>query len=312
MTRDGKSFAVLASLMCVALAGTAVCVLGVPLGPVSPYLDLLAQFAPQAAIGAALIGVLYAVMRLRVMSVLALATAVFGIVAVSPHEEITACGPGESAHRIVFLNLWNGNSQIDQTMAYLSTLNADAIVLVEMRPRFKLALNTLVNDFRYQSACPHACTALMLSRAPMTEISDQLARPGGPRSLAAAQIPFSDGTLTLVGVHLYRPWPFNPPVLQDTEARVLGTAVAGLGEPRMVLGDFNAVPWGAIVKGVAREGALTPLIGGGTWRTNLPALFRLPIDQALVGNGLACATKRVGRRVGSDHRPVIVDFAFSR
>jgi len=310
VTRSGFLFTAVAGLLCLALAGAAICILGVPLGPYSPYLDILAQFAPQAGFGAAIAAIIYGAMRLKVMSALALVTAVASIVFVWPSRDIEACAPGAGTHRVAFLNVWDGNLHIEDTIDYLATLDADVIVMVEFRPRFRQAITRLSGTYPYQTACADGCSAFIISRLPLTEVTAKFSRPTGPRSLAAVEIPYTDGTLTLVGVHLYRPWPFHHPELQEREAHTLAQALAPVREPRLVLGDFNAVPWGAIVKRVAREAALTPLTGVGTWRTNLPAFLRLPIDQALAGSGISCATKRVGRRVGSDHRPVIVDFAF--
>ena len=312
MARNGSIYVFVALSLCVALAGAAVSVLGVPLGRFSPYLDLFGQFAPQAGFGAAAIGIIYAAMRLKVMAGLALGTALLSLLVVQPHAEIAACAPETPTHRIAFLNLWNGNQHIDATLDYMKSLDPDVIALVEMRPAFMAAVKQLSADYPYQSACPKNCTALVLSRRPLTEITPELSHPKGPRSLAAVEVPYTDGTLTLVGVHLYRPWPYNHPVLQETEAATLAHVLAPLAEPRLVLGDFNAAPWGAITQLVARGAALTPLTGVGTWRTNFPALFRLPIDQALAGSGISCANRRVGDRVGSDHRPVIVDFAFTK
>lgn len=312
LARNGSTYQFVAASLCVALAAAAVSALGVPLGRYSPYLDLLGQFAPQAGLGAAVIGIVYALMRLRVMAGLALGTALLALVVVQPRAEIAACAPATPTHRIAFLNVWNGNRHIDATFDYLKSLNPDVIVLVELRPPFMGAVKQLGADYPYQSACQGDCTALVLSRRPLTEITAELNHGEGPRSLAAAEIPYTDGTLTLIGVHLYRPWPYNRPMVQVTEAASLAHVLAPLAEPRLVLGDFNATPWGAVTQAVARGAALTPLTGVGTWRTNFPALFRIPIDQALAGSGISCANRRVGARVGSDHRPVIVDFAFAK
>jgi endonuclease/exonuclease/phosphatase (EEP) superfamily protein YafD len=80
----------------------------------------------------------------------------------------------------------------------------------------------------------------------------------------------------------------------------------------MLVGDLNAVTWGHTVRELERRGQARALPSWGSWPGRFLPIFSLPIDQAIVGPGISCAVKTVGPRLGSDHRPIIVDFALTR
>ena len=87
-----------------------------------------------------------------------------------------------------------------------------------------------------------------------------------------------------------------------------------LDAPVLLLGDLNATPWSHPFKRLLQE---TGLIDGSrgmgyqpTWPAGVLPLL-IPIDHCLHSQELRVVHKEVGPMVGSDHYPVIVDFAFS-
>ena len=77
--------------------------------------------------------------------------------------------------------------------------------------------------------------------------------------------------------------------------------------PTLVMGDFNSVPWGQVMKKFARDLQLQHAGGiEGTWPDYLSMPMRIRIDQALTSPDLAVVEQTVMPGHGSDHRAISV------
>jgi endonuclease/exonuclease/phosphatase (EEP) superfamily protein YafD len=81
------------------------------------------------------------------------------------------------------------------------------------------------------------------------------------------------------------------------------------------MGDLNATPWSRPFRRfVGRSGLCDSRAGFGV-QASFPAasaLLRIPIDHVLVSCVIGVRNRRIGRDVGSDHLPVIVDLVLPR
>ncbi|MBL8745661.1 MAG: endonuclease/exonuclease/phosphatase family protein [Phycisphaerae bacterium] len=80
--------------------------------------------------------------------------------------------------------------------------------------------------------------------------------------------------------------------------------------PIVVAGDFNSTPVGRVHQTFARISGLkrsSPLLGGGTWPSRVPAAFALPIDCVWTSSEWTVNTIQVGPRFRSDHRPIVAE-----
>ena len=81
--------------------------------------------------------------------------------------------------------------------------------------------------------------------------------------------------------------------------------------PTMVCGDLNTTPWSPFFRDFMNQTGLRPAsLGQGippTW-TGRTALLGLAIDYVTVPPEVQVVSRRIGPNLGSDHRPVIVDF----
>ncbi|MCC5613149.1 endonuclease/exonuclease/phosphatase family protein [Nostoc sp. CHAB 5834] len=103
--------------------------------------------------------------------------------------------------------------------------------------------------------------------------------------------------------------PFPPLTAEDYGNREFQISEAARsllrGNPRILMGDFNATPWSASLrkleyKGWRRASSLLPtqsLLGG------------LPLDHVLVSHDWSQVNTSVGPALGSDHRPVTAKLA---
>lgn len=298
----------------VALAVSAASIIGALAAPLWHIFDLMGQFAIAAVLGALLAALTDGAMRRWRRAAIAAVVALAGIAVTWQGAPVPECEPGTPTHRIVFYNIWIGNDALPETLAYLEQTNADVIVLTELTKRSSAALVPPLAKL-YPHTVPCALTATCwtaaFSRTPMTEVTDALKVAGRSPALSAIRIPFAEGEVTIAGVHLTRPWPYDTATAQRRQLDALATGLVTLPEPQLVVGDFNAVTWGATVSALVEKTKVAPIPSWGTWMANLPTPLRIPIDQALVSPGFQCATKSIGPALGSDHRPIIVDFALS-
>ena len=96
--------------------------------------------------------------------------------------------------------------------------------------------------------------------------------------------------------------------------RQLGAEIArDADQPRtLLLGDLNCTPWSVWFHSLLQESGLRDsAIGHGLWPTwyALPTILAgIPIDHALVGGQIEVLRRHVGPYLGSDHRPLTMDF----
>ena len=118
------------------------------------------------------------------------------------------------------------------------------------------------------------------------------------------------GPVTVAGVHMTRPWPYQIQWEQIRQAEGLSAWARSVDGPVIAAGDFNSVSSARIGKIIKGEGELIPAPGWpGTWPTKLPAAAGMTIDQVYRSPELALVERTLGRPTGSDHRPVITRFA---
>ena len=117
--------------------------------------------------------------------------------------------------------------------------------------------------------------------------------------------------LSLFAAHLILPFPFTAFDVQPAQADDVSTAAASVSGPRLLVGDFNAATWSAIVAKPRERAGLTALTGyGGTWPTFLPRHASIPIDHVLASPELVPVSRKLLTAYGSDHRAVLAEIAF--
>ena len=83
-------------------------------------------------------------------------------------------------------------------------------------------------------------------------------------------------------------------------------------ERTIIAGDLNCTPWSPWFERLCRQSGLrNSSLGHGlgiSWMPIPISVCGLPIDHVLVGESIRVHDRQIGPDVGSDHRPVIVDF----
>lgn len=311
-----------------AIAGLA----GLTLAPLTawlhPLVDLAAQFLLQAA-AATILALGVATLRRDKWAALVLGLCLAGQIALlRPH---VAAGGAEAALagsaplapslagapplagpasglKVIHFNLWGRNRGYAETIRFLESEDADIVALVEVTQAWRRALKPLERRYAYHADCTvlRRCDLAIFSKIPWQNLRLDLDR-NVDLPLLVVRFDLTDGPLTLFSTHLARPF-YGPLGSQQAQVARLAGRVAAAEGRKLVLGDLNAVPWGAALGEITRRGGVVRLGGiEGTWPSILPFPGRIAIDHALVDPSLATSRSRTGPALGSDHLPVIVE-----
>ena len=277
--------------------------------------DLASHFRTQYLVGLALVAVLLLVFGRWVSALLCIPFLAINLAAVGPflwqtvHAEVRRPGM-----RLLSANVLKKNTAYGRLLAQIQTLRPDFVALCEPNQAWINGLAALEPDYpyRYFSVREDNYGLALYSRLPFAAVE---ARRFGPKDVPSvvAQVQTEQGPLTLVVTH-----PPPPKSRRMAEQRNLALAdlaeyTAGRDHATILCGDLNISPWSPFFEGLLRRGRLSNSAVGYGLQTSWPAdyrfFLRIPIDHCLVSPQVQTLNRFTGRPFGSDHFPVILDFA---
>lgn len=275
------------------------------------YLELATQFRLQYAVLLGVAVLLAIPLRLFPVALAALFLAGLNVLVISGVERApTTAGTGSSRLRALIVNVQNGNREYDKVGRLIAETDPDLVGVIELTPAWANGLESALRSYRKRRLAPQegAYGVGLYSRLPLTSGGiERFPTDGSPTVIAAVAVGARPVQIVLTHVHT--------PFAGGTRERQLDALAAELRELQgrvVVCGDFNSVPWSEPIRDLGDAADLRSIQGrfglAGTWPTNA-RLLRVPIDNCLVSEGIAVADRRVGPNVGSDHLPLIVDFA---
>ncbi|HYQ92789.1 MAG TPA: endonuclease/exonuclease/phosphatase family protein [Candidatus Competibacteraceae bacterium] len=215
--------------------------------------------------------------------------------------------------RALTLNLHYTNQDYERVRQLINTYHPDVIVLQEITPRWLEELQRLRASYPYSLASPRSDPfgMALFSRLPWEQA--EILHPGGSELPTLTAVIDADGSpFTLLGVH---PLPPSSPEwarLRNQQLAEIAQFVRANPRPTLLLGDFNITPWSPYFTDLLQTAGLRDSARGyglqPTWPSFFPLLW-LPIDHCLFSAGITIADRRIGPFVGSDHYPLLVDFA---
>ncbi len=292
----------------------AIC-LSVPLADFHWTFDLLAQLL-QPAFVLGVVGTLVA-LALRRWRIAAVGAAV-GLTAFAIAWPWTVSEPpipeGITRVRVLQYNMWARNTALDRLPAAIEAVDADIVILLEVMPKAREKLRELDAHYPQRFECWQSqhCDGLVLSRLPIRDPHADTLGPPDHSPIAWFETTLDGCAVNIFLTHLTRPFPHLPVTAQFTQADDVAAALRGWPGPKIVIGDFNGVPWGHVVKTVANQANLHVSLGsGGTWPSILPPPLRLPIDHLMATEGIAVSGRKVLGLPGSDHDAVLTEVAIA-
>ena len=273
------------------------------LAPLIPVLELVNHLRPFLLLGA---GALLALAALdgsrRLTAAAALFAATTLLLAALPfaYRAAAAEGGGEPL-KVVTLNVWGRNRDVEAVARFLESERADVVVLQEA-PRIQAALLPRLKATYPHAYCPdRACSQAILTRVEPLEVGRENVAPRRPL-LVWARIPHGGRTVRVIGLHFA--YPFDP----AWQAQHFEWLIGYLGrpeEPTVVAGDFNLTPYSwKLLRLIHVTGLRAHLVHRFSWPAHRLAPFVL-IDNVLTTQDLGRIETRIGPPVGSDHRPVV-------
>jgi endonuclease/exonuclease/phosphatase (EEP) superfamily protein YafD len=212
---------------------------------------------------------------------------------------------------LLFNTYWR-NAEYADVAKRVAAIDADVVVLLEITPHASQKLRPLSALYPNRFECwqTPGCDILVLSRFPIKEPHIDFVGSIQRSPIAWFEASPTGCGMNIFATHLTRPFPFAPVTSQERQADDLAKALRGWPGPKLLVGDFNAPPWGHIVKTVENQADLHVSLGaGGTWHAALPPPMRVPIDHVMASQGLAFASRKVLSLPGSDHAAVLTEIA---
>ncbi|MBM4155886.1 MAG: endonuclease/exonuclease/phosphatase family protein [Lentisphaerae bacterium] len=284
------------------------------LGRFSWFLDLFSHFRVQYLAGLSAVGALLLLLRRRAAAAVMFAFAGVNLAIVLPMYVGGGGAPpgaGRTA-RALLLNVNTQDGDPGRVLAVIAEADPDLIVLEEISTEWVEALAGITN------ARPHVCIAPrgdnfgigLFSRFPLDSAEVEYAGGAGvPTIVARVRTP--SGPVTVIATHPLPPGGAAYSHLRNDQLAKLPDLVPPAG-PVLLLGDLNTTPWNRHFRLLLRRTGLRDSARGRgvqpTWPAGSP-LLAIPLDHCLHSADIAILDRRVGGDVGSDHLPVIVDFA---
>lgn len=226
----------------------------------------------------------------------------------------TAASPqaGDGSLRLLIANVEVGNTRFDAVRQLVERTKPDLFGVVELTPAMADHLRRSLPGYRMRRLAPRtdAYGIGVFSRLPLLSARvEHYPSDGGPPTIVA-RVRVAGKPVTVVVTHVHTPFAGSIHVRQ---LQALARARPRLGSRLAVCGDFNTPPWAGPLRRLASSARLTDLYARGSWSgyswPTWSPLLRVPLDNCLVGDGLAVVAHRHGADVGSDHFPLVVDLA---
>lgn len=197
-------------------------------------------------------------------------------------------------------NISPQNDAIADIIADIRAVDPDVITLNEVSALNRAFLTRALPDYPVQHHCYTGSWAGIVIFSRLPEAGGIPVCAPEFRAFGAIEVITDDGPGWVVAVHLHWPFPFDQP----RDVTHLKQALALLEGPKVLVGDFNAMPWSHAVRSSARAADVRYL--GPRRATWTREGIYLPIDHVLAERG------HVERRaaIDSDHRALAARVGF--
>lgn len=283
------------------------------------FCELFAHFAVQGAVTAAGLTAVWLALR-RPARALACALAAGPHVLALASEVAHARAPvpeGLARVRVVSANLLTTNDEHARFLSWVRGEHPDVVLALEVGRSWVRSLDTLSDLYprRRFAAREDNFGVGVLARSPdaTVEIIDC-----GPMDVPSVRVrlPFEGAVVTLVATHPTPPVGASRAFERDAQIEACAEVLFESPSPRIFAGDLNATPWSPVLVDLLRRTGLRDSRTGfglqASWPSGLGivgGLLGIPIDHLLHDDAVAVLDRRIGPDFGSDHRPVVVDFA---
>ncbi len=215
--------------------------------------------------------------------------------------------------RAMLMNINAGNGNTEQVLNSIKLFAPDLLLLEEVTPKWARELTVLKNIYPHRVEVPQeGCFGmLLLSKYPLEHGRVlQIGTAGGPSIVAEAHLP--QGVVAIIGTHPVPPIGGKGTKLRNEQLAGLPAVVSEQKYPVLLIGDLNVTPWSTHFTHLIKTSGLKNSMQGFGHQPSWPCnhfFLRIPLDHMLYSEGINIHHRMIGRGVGSDHFPVILDFS---
>ncbi len=215
--------------------------------------------------------------------------------------------------RAMLMNINASNGNAERVLGSIAQADPDILLLEEVTPQWAEKLSRLDTRYKYRISEPQAgCFGIMLlSKYPLEHGKVvEIGSGGVPSVIAEAYLP--QGVVCIVGTHPPPPLGAELSKHRNDQLAALPALVKKQSRPVLLMGDLNTTPWSPYFTKLVRESGLKNSMKGFGHQPTWPRkhfFLRIPLDHMLCSPEITIRNRMVGRDVGSDHFPVIMDFS---
>lgn len=321
MANEPGSSGVSASLPArLVIAAVGMAAIGVALGyviawvPVWP-LALFEHFRVQYVAGGALATALAAALRMTgYFDIAAIATLLHALPVAADLCRSPQPGPTDGAAiRVLVLNVHTESSGFEQVRQLIADERPDVVGLVEVDGRWLVGIAPAVTGYPGRIEAPRDDNfgVALYARGELRGAAEVLKTE---LPTVFAELALRGARLRIVLTHPPPPISARALAMQYVQLAEIAPRAAGAG-PVVIMGDFNATPWSRPFAWLREHTGLCDSRAGFGIQASYPTesmLLRIPIDHLLASCTVGVRDRRIGRDVGSDHVPVLVDLIVPR
>ncbi len=266
--------------------------------------------------------VMFVIARARIGSVVGAVLLLLGVASIARWYLPASGVPGEGDRvRIAVANVLASNADYVRTLDALAALEPDFAVLIEVTAAWLEAVRADPR-WRIEFEEVRRFSGWIIVIAPVDspvrlDIARSVVLTPGTSNIPAIDMRLSlDGrALRVLGVHARSPVSLGNAWDRNAQLRAVADWTDAQHEPCVVIGDLNTTVWSPYYRTLIDDTGLRNSMqghgAGGTWPGLLPQPFRIGIDHALHSDELVTVTRTIGDPGGSDHAPVLVEFAWN-
>jgi endonuclease/exonuclease/phosphatase (EEP) superfamily protein YafD len=284
------------------------------LGEFDRLLELMTHFRLQYLLGGIVATIVYALSKQKIGLLLALFCVGLNAIEIVPWYLPTAQSSDRDL-RVMISNVMTSNRRYGDVIDYVRAESPDVLVVMEMDLTWQQHLAPLKSLLPYSIEEPRADNfgLAIFSKIPL---ANPQVREWGKGAIVVpsltANITVRDRVVSVIATHPVPPSNEDYFMSRNSQINELGDYVRQLGNEAIVMGDLNMSMWSPYYrKFIDRANLRNTRQGFGiqpSWPTNL-RLLQIPIDHCSITSKITVLNNRLGKDIGSDHYPLVVDLA---
>lgn len=284
------------------------------LGELWPLMDLFSHFRVQYFLFLSASAVVYLTYRAFSHTIITLAFAMINLSLIAPFYFAPGShGVNTQSYRAIIANVNTANQQYSRLITFIRAVDPHFIALLEINRKWAGSLRELKGRW------PHSVQEVrednfgisFLSRIRPSNLK-VVTMGGVDLPVVICKMGLNGKSFKLVSIHAPPPLTSHYRKLNKTQIYAVVKYLQKTGGCDMLIGDLNASPWSSAYSHIISKTDLRDSrIGFGvmpSWPTTFPPLL-IPVDHCLVSSRVTINGIELGPNVGSDHYPLVINFA---